>query len=92
MTRAWKIVALALSLAGCDVRDRGELEAEAAEFAKRLGVKVNGVSCVTRDSDGDGYVSCTIFLQDGRAEDIECAYPLAYSGCKRRVRPLVRTE
>lgn len=44
-----------------------------------------GVSCVERDSDGDGYVSCTIFRKGKDPIALECAYGGFWSagpGCK----------
>lgn len=50
---------------------------------------VLGQDCVGRDTDGDGYVSCTARVRgkDGLEETLalECASTLLNSGCKTRV-------
>jgi hypothetical protein len=52
-------------------------------------VTVNGVVCVNRDTDGDGYVSCDVsvtFAEEGRQTlSLECAAPLSLNdGCKKK--------
>jgi predicted sulfurtransferase len=51
--------------------------------------EVLGEDCVGRDTDGDGYVSCTARVKgkDGPEETLalECASELLNSGCKPRI-------
>jgi prepilin-type N-terminal cleavage/methylation domain-containing protein len=60
--------------------DPEKTKAQARQFANDLGYNVVGVTCLTHDSDGDGYVSCTIRYREGAEADaptqtlaIECA-------------------
>jgi len=60
---------------------------EARQFANDNSMADANVSCVNTDSDGDGYVSCTLSLKraDGSVQftPIECAAKLNLnSGCK----------
>lgn len=61
-------------------------EDEARKYAKSLGIDLKGVSCTERDSDGDGYVSCSIsHNENGKTEimPVECAVKWGMnSGCK----------
>lgn len=53
--------------------------------------EVLGEDCVGRDTDGDGYVSCTARVRgrDEKAQEetlaLECASELLNSGCKSRI-------
>lgn len=59
----------------CQSADSAAVEQSAKEFAQKGGLKLQGAgaSCVSYDSDGDGYVSCTLFLEGGQTMAIECA-------------------
>lgn len=73
-------------------------EDAARQFAKDLNLPVQGVTCAQADSDGDGYVTCTVALDrttnDGdKLISLQCAAPggmgtdsqgcaVATSGCK----------
>lgn len=72
-----------VSLSAC-VETPGAQEAAATAFLKSLGYEVVGVACTDRDSDNDGYVSCT-----GRVMGavppvaVECASRWSFtSGCR----------
>lgn len=54
-------------------------EAGARDFAERSGGKF--ISCSGQDSDKDGYVTCTVQVDD-RSQDIACAYQAR--GCKAK--------
>lgn len=62
-------------------------EESAAKFTQDLGIKVQGrPNCAGVDSDGDGYVTCTIALpaKDGeqpRTMSLQCAGVTSYTGC-----------
>ena len=66
--------------------DDGTAETEARAFAKQLGLTVRGVSCAGYDSDGDGYVSCTLSVTEGtesRVLAVECARAVSFNtGCR----------
>lgn len=71
-----------LALGGCDYSGRA---ADAArEYADGLGLRMSGVSCVRSDTDGDGYVSCTLALPDGKLQPLECVgTPFTWNrGCR----------
>ena len=55
---------------------------QARAFASELGLSVKGATCSSKDSDYDGYVSCTVMLaeplRDGsQILDLECGYQRA---------------
>ncbi len=52
-------------------------EAGARDFAERSGGKF--ISCSGQDSEKDGYVTCTVQVEDS-SKDISCAYKTR--GCK----------
>jgi prepilin-type N-terminal cleavage/methylation domain-containing protein len=56
---------------------------DAETFVRELGWQVTGISCADVDSDGDGYVSCTIAKKDGTSDFVECrgAYSFGH-GCR----------
>ena len=67
---------------------------EAERWARNVGVEPTGVSCSGYDSDGDGYVSCSVGykIADGslRTIPLECARAFTLNeGCREvRVNPL----
>lgn len=70
--------------------DTEETKVQARQFGTDLGLKVVGVTCMTHDSDGDGYVSCTIRYEEStgiyKTMAIECAGGWAapnIRGCKQ---------
>lgn len=78
------IIAGALG-SGCNDYPKNKPSADyyAMEFAKKMGGEVTGVVCVAQDTDGDGYVSCTVFRKDRDPFAIECASQFTYNqGCK----------
>jgi len=70
---------------------RSTAEDEAREYASKMGMTIKGVSCMNRDTDGDGYVSCTLNAveKDGKENPIpiECAAKWSYNndGCKEAI-------
>jgi len=48
-------------------------EQEAKDWAAELKLEVDAVTCREKDTDGDGYVSCTIKTKDGKLLERECA-------------------
>jgi flagellar basal body-associated protein FliL len=71
---------------GCGLMGSSEAaKAEARRHAQELGWDVQGIACTGIDSDGDGYIACTVVLQDGSERNLECASGgiTWTSGCKR---------
>jgi len=63
----------------------GNAPESAQKFADKRFPKNTGTECVSgmnADSDDDGYVSCTIFLED-KAIPIECATDYGGTGCSK---------
>lgn len=73
------------ALRGCQ-SNSGTAEEEAQAYAKKLGLEVVGVSCTDKDSDDDGYVSCSVsHKENGKLaiQPVECATKWSVnSGCK----------
>lgn len=70
-------VASALVVWGCVSATAGEkqklaAEAEVHTWAKALHLELEGVDCADIDSDGDGYVSCSVSVKGQAVQDIEC--------------------
>lgn len=81
-----------VSIVACSGEWRGSAEhAEGAAraHAKKLGWEVKGVACAGTDTDGDGYISCTVVLEDSSERALECeSGGMSYAkGCKKA--PLV---
>lgn len=62
-------------------------EDEARKYGTSLSLDVKGVSCTNRDTDGDGYVSCSIsYTDNGKLSimPVECAsrWTINNDGCK----------
>lgn len=51
----------------------------ASNFADNMGWSVNAIQCSGRDSDHDGYTSCTIGLEGGATKSINCGYELNFA-------------
>lgn len=74
------ILAVVCSLIGYAITscssNKSSAESEARKYAQSLGLEIKGTICMTKDSDGDGYVSCSIsYLDNGKTSimPIECA-------------------
>lgn len=59
-------------LSGPEMKRAAEKEARA--WARDLGLDVAGISCADLDTDGDGYVSCTVRLsgEGQHTHQVEC--------------------
>jgi len=83
-------VILAIFAQGCFQLGRKappDIESQARAFMERQTYKVLAVQCATLDSDGDGYVSCTVTVDDDghkESEQVECAAELQFraDGCR----------
>jgi hypothetical protein len=94
---ATAMLVAALGTAGC-YENVERLEDTAKTYVQRLGYTPVGASCMNRDSDNDGYVSCTVTVKNMVAPmAVECAsrWRLLTQGCKlqrsARIAKLVRT-
>lgn len=75
----------------CLLGSEEHAEQQAREHADKLGWKVTGVACVNTDTNGDGYISCTLVLDDGTERALACAagdFLSRVKGCKKA--PLVQ--
>lgn len=66
---------------GCSQTESAQQEAQ--QWMHQMNIK-GTVSCMSHDSDGDGYVSCTIKDESGELRGIECASSFAFTrkGCR----------
>lgn len=67
--------------------DNKTAKQEAEQFAKDVGLNVKGINCANTDSDHDGYVSCTLSIEDKdgniNLQGVECATKVNInSGCR----------
>jgi prepilin-type N-terminal cleavage/methylation domain-containing protein len=84
------IAALILSAGGCGSPAKAKDNARA--FCSDLGYSVTGISCAETDSDGDGYISCSVLAEDKAGAEVrlqlECSGGSPWrrtGGCKERV-------
>ena len=63
-----RVFAIALLLAStepeCGTHDMTRVRDEAQQWLTEMGYQYYGYSCSNVDSDGDGYVSCTVNLKE----------------------------
>lgn len=62
---------LIIAVAACSHADADKALKEAKDFAKNID-NATGVTCNDSDSDGDGYVSCTVFRKGADPLAISC--------------------
>lgn len=88
------LLVVIFGMQGCNKAGE-EATQDAIKFGKNMGENITGVDCVKYDSDGDGYVSCTLFLRDKPPFAIDCAaHSLASwrnSGCRLQ-KPALRVQ
>lgn len=65
------LVLAVLVLASCERTDITAANISAGEFAKHVDGST-GVTCAEVDTDGDGYVSCTVFRGHDEPMQIQC--------------------
>lgn len=70
MTKTTLTLAL-LVLASCERTDVAAANASAAEYAKNI-PGATGTLFAAVDTDGDGYVSCTVFRGNDEPMQIQC--------------------
>lgn len=73
--------------AGCSGADRRAASDEATRWSQQMGIQPLVVDCVGMDTDGDGYLSCTVSYRkpDGAivVQPLECATKWTWnSGCR----------
>ena len=63
--------------------DQGAAQDNALQWAKTMGIENARATCVKMDSDGDGYISCTVMVND-QPVAIECTGWLNINnGCRK---------
>lgn len=74
MMRCLMLLGLGLAvfvMAGCSPEWQ-RAERDAKVFAQKIPGATGDVSCAKGDSDGDGYCSCTVFMEDGSMQNLDC--------------------
>lgn len=82
-------ILLGIGARACSSCERTGPSAHAAAgmWAQEMGYKVQNVSCASTDSDGNGYVSCTLKTAGDQSTliSLECASGWAFTeGCRLR--------
>lgn len=54
----------------------------ARTWAADMGYEIAALTCVSRDSDADGYVSCMVKTSEGEVFNLECQYWGHGQSCK----------
>ena len=67
------IIGVVFHFGACNKSDHKKAEKSAVEFSKNLNNATGKVSCMRKDTDGDGYCGCSIFLKDGGILSVDCA-------------------
>lgn len=52
---------------------KARAEANAKAWSRQMGIGASTFQCVRKDTDGDGYVSCTFVMPDQSIRTMECA-------------------
>ncbi len=83
------VIGTLTALNACKENDWQAAESSAKEFATKLPNATGDVSCAHKDTDGDGYCSCTAFLKDGSVQPLDCGCDIycirCAEGCKIQV-------
>lgn len=71
----------------CSEVDKGAAEKSAQEWVTSMGVENARINCTGKDSNNDGYVSCTVGYKDEKGllhtQPLECAAKFTFnSGCR----------
>ena len=67
-----RIAIVLLFLAACETVDASRAQRYADEYTAKHFSASSTVECARADSDGDGYVSCTVFEKDHDPVSIQC--------------------
>lgn len=74
------------NIAKCTVLDKREAKKQAEVWARSMSLKTDSIECVGYDSDGDGYVSCSISYKTETGVEIipiECSAAFTINdGCR----------
>lgn len=54
------------------VGHKDSAQASLVQYGTEMGYEIVSSSCVNKDTDGDGYVSCTAKLKSGEVLNVEC--------------------
>lgn len=75
MRQAITAIIFAVALVACNTSDHSEAVNAARSFSKNIS-DATGVDCAERDTDHDGYCTCTVFRREHDPLRIDC-------GCER---------
>lgn len=77
------IAVLIVITSACFYDQKSHAEGEAQEFL-RLGFpgQWRAVQCMNRDTDQNGYTSCTVFMNNNTTMAMECANVQAWDDCR----------
>lgn len=93
------VFVLVISFASCNAvgnlsgESKKAANAAALKYAAELGFQNPRASCAGADSDGDGYVSCSIFadnLKEPYSAECAAAYTIMVDGC-RAMKPQIKS-
>lgn len=76
------VIVIVMALAGCNRTNVDAANAAAEEFVKKI-EGATGFECAQQDTDGDGYVSCTVFRKGADPLLIECGSERFCVNCAR---------
>ncbi len=82
LRKSWLWLLFVIALVACSSRELAT--GEAKQYAADMGYEVLGISCTDIDSDGDGYVTCSVRVKgDTQPLDLQCAAKATLNtGCK----------
>lgn len=80
------LIIFTIAVNGC-IDQRPGAESQARKWGADMGLNITNVSCANRDTDHDGYVSCTVGTKNDKGEiqlhAIECASKMSWNdGCR----------
>lgn len=71
-----------LAIIACNRTDKAAADAAAKEFITHID-GAQSVLCAETDTDGDGYVSCTVFMKGEEPMQIQCGSETYCINCAR---------
>lgn len=71
-----------LAVIACNRTDKAAADAAAKEFITHID-GAQSVLCAETDTDGDGYVSCTVFMKGEEPMQIQCGSQAYCFNCAR---------
>lgn len=77
------ILCAVFAFTACDRTDEQAAEKSAIEYSQNIEGATGKVSCTADDSDGDGYVSCSIFVKGESPVNVQCGAEKYCFNCAR---------